>query len=81
MGNYENFKLGDVVLVKDTYLGCTYTVHCVQIIQYLDSDCNIRMKFTFAVDENEDHNIHYIVGEDRSDIMTLFIKVVGNILD
>lgn len=80
MNNENNiFNLGDVVLITDTYAECDFTAHCIQKIKTLKRDGSVQVKFVFAVDQNEENNISYIVGEDRSDSIYYFVKVVGNI--
>jgi hypothetical protein len=41
----------------------------------------VQVEFVFAVDQNKENNVSYIVGEDRSDNVYYFGKVIGNILN
>lgn len=77
----RTFNLGDVVLITDTYEECDFTAHCIQRIATLKRDDRVQVEFVFAVDQNKENNISYIVGEDRSDNVYYFGKVIGNILD
>jgi hypothetical protein len=77
----RTFNLGDVVLITDTYEECDFTAHCIQRIETLKRDDSVQVEFVFAVDQNKENNISYIVGEDRSDNVYYFGKVIGNILD
>ena len=77
----RTFKLGDVVLIKDTYEECDFTAHCIQRIETLKRDDSVQVEFVFAVDQNKENNVSYIVGEDRSDNVYYFGKVIGNILN
>ena len=77
----RTFNLGDVVLITDTYEECDFTAHCIQRIATLKRDDSVQVEFVFAVDQNKENNISYIVGEDRSDNVYYFGKVIGNILD
>lgn len=81
MDNNRTFKLGDVVLITDTYDNRKFTAHCIQKIETLNNDGEIQDKFTFAVSQNPDDNLSYIVGEDRSDNVYDFGKVICNILE
>ena len=75
----RDFRLGDIVLITDTYENCVFTAHCSQRSECLKMDGTVQVKFTFVVDQNPDNNITYIVGEDRSDNIYYFGNVVGNI--
>jgi hypothetical protein len=77
----RTFNLGDVVLITDTYYECDFTAHCIQRIETLKRDDSVQVEFVFAVDQNKENNISYIVGEDLSDNVYYFGKVVGNILN
>ncbi|HIJ15244.1 MAG TPA: hypothetical protein HA277_02470 [Methanosphaera sp.] len=81
--NNENrtYNLGDVVLITDTYEGCDFTAHCIQKIETLKRDDSVQVEFVFAVDQNKENNLSYIVGEDRSNNIYYFGKVIGNILN
>ena len=78
---YRIFNLGDVVLITDTYEECNFTAHCIQKIETLKMDDSVQVEFVFAVDQNKENNISYIVGEDRSNNIYYFGKVIGNILN
>lgn len=77
----RTFNLGDVVLITDTYEECDFTAHCIQKIETLKRDDSVQVEFVFAVDQNKENNISYIVGEDRSNNVYHFGKVIGNILN
>ena len=77
----RTFNLGDVVLITDTYYECGFTAHCIQRIETLKRDDSVQVEFVFAVDQNKENNVSYIVGEDRSDNVYYFGKVIGNILN
>jgi hypothetical protein len=77
----RTFNLGDVVLITDTYEECDFTAHCIQRIETLKRDDSVQVEFVFAVDQNKENNVSYIVGEDRSDNVYYFGKVIGNILN
>jgi hypothetical protein len=77
----RTFNLGDVVLITDTYAECDFTAHCIQRIETLKRDDSVQVEFVFAVDQNKENNVSYIVGEDRSDNVYYFGKVIGNILN
>ena len=77
----RTFNLGDVVLITDTYEECDFTAHCIQRIETLKRDDSVQVEFVFAVDQNKEKNVSYIVGEDRSDNTYYFGKVIGNILN
>ena len=77
----RTFNLGDVVLITDTYEECDFTAHCIQKIETLKRDDSVQVEFVFAVDQNKENNVSYIVGEDRSDNVYYFGKVIGNIYD
>ena len=81
--NNENrtYNLGDVVLITDTCEGCDFTAHCIQKIETLKRDDIVQVEFVFAVDQNKENNLSYIVGEDRSNNIYYFGKVIGNILN
>jgi hypothetical protein len=77
----RTFNLGDVVLITDTLYECDFTAHCIQRIETLKRDDSVQVEFVFAVDQNKENNVSYIVGEDRSDNVYYFGKVIGNILN
>ena len=77
----RTFNLGDVVLITDTYEECYFTAHCIQRIETLKMDDSVQVEFVFAVDQNKENNVSYIVGEDRPDNVYYFGKVIGNILN
>ena len=81
--NNENrtFNLGDVVLITDTYEECYFTAHCIKKIESLKNDGSIQVGFEFAVNQDPNNNLTYIVGEDRSNNVYSFGKVIGNILN
>ena len=60
---------------------CDFTAHCIQRIETLKRDDSVQVEFVFAVDQNKENNVSYIVGEDRSDNVYYFGKVIGNILN
>ena len=77
----RTFNLGDVVLITDTYYERDFTAHCIQRIETLKRDDSVQVEFVFAVNQCQDDNVTYVVGEDRSDNVYYFGKVVGNILN
>ena len=80
----RTFNLGDVVLITDTtnaYEQDNFTAHCIQKIETLKSDDSVQVEFVFAVDQNKENNVSYIVGEDRYNNAYHFGKVIGNILN
>ena len=76
----RNFKLGDVVLITDTYNDCDFTAHCIKKIETLKRDGSSQIEFVFMVNQNSINNISYIVGEDRSDSIYNFGRVIANIM-
>ena len=76
----RTFDLGDVVLITDTYEECDFTAHCIKKIESLKRNGSIQFEFVFAVDQSSENDISYIVGDDRSDSIYHFDKVIGNIL-
>ena len=77
----RTFNLGDVVLITDTYYEHDFTAHCIQRIETLKRDDSVQVEFVFAVDQNKENNVSYIVGEDRYNNAYHFGKVIGNILN
>lgn len=77
----RTFNLGDVVLITDTYRECDFTAHCIQKIETLKRDDSVQVKFVFAVNQDKEKNVSYVVGEDRSNNVFCFGKVIGNILN
>lgn len=75
----RTFNLGDVVLITDTYEECDFTAHCIKKIESLKRDGSVQVEFVFAVDQSSLNNISYVVGEDRSNNVYYFGKVIGNI--
>ena len=76
---HTTFELGDIVAIYDTYNDKLFVAHCVEKKEELSPDCKIKTTFNFAVDSDEDHNLSYVVGEDRSNNMYEFRKIIGNI--
>ena len=76
----RTFNLGDVVLITDTYYEKSFTAHCIKYIKTLNNNGGITNEYVFAVDQCEDNNVSYIVGENRDDNVYYFGKVIGNIM-
>ena len=80
IGTSKMFKLGDVVLITDTYYNKQFTAHCIKKIESKIDGVH-KFEFVFSISQDPQNIVSYIVGEDRSRCVIQFTKLIGNIYD